>query len=306
MRKRAPLTLLLPSAIGLTASVAWAGDPTSADCIAANEASISAGNQHKLRAERAQLLICSASTCPADIRKDCLSRFDEVNAQIPTVVFSAKDAAGADLVTVKVSMDAEVLAQRLEGTALSVDPGEHAFTFEAPGQPPLSKKLVIQEGQKDLHQLVTFGGAAGATPGEGHTPSTTEAGGRLGLWRTVGLVVGGAGVVGLGVGTAFGIVAIGDNSDAKCNANNQCLAGPLGDARHAATAADIGLVAGGVLLAGGAALFLFGPTRGAEQPAQAPAAAAPAAARAAAATPTASIAPAVGLKGAGLVLGGTW
>jgi hypothetical protein len=48
------------------------------------------------------------------------------------------------------------------------------------------------------------------------------------------------------------------NKDAAhCDANRRCDAGPLGTARTAATVADVGFVAGGVLAAAGVALFLL-------------------------------------------------
>jgi hypothetical protein len=72
-------------------------------------------------------------------------------------------------------------------------------------------------------------------------------------------VAGGIGVVGLGLGTVFGIVAIGDKSSAHCDANKFCDASSLSSARSAAVVSNVGLIAGGLLLAGGAALVLFTP-----------------------------------------------
>ena len=101
----------------------YAADPTTADCLNANNRSIDLRNNHRLRAARGQLLICAANNCPADIRKECTRRVDEVNGQIPTIIFEAKDAAsGKDLSAVKVTMDGELIADRLEGTAISIDP----------------------------------------------------------------------------------------------------------------------------------------------------------------------------------------
>src|SRR5579859_6567689 len=97
------------AAVACSAKTVRAADPTTADCIAATEASAKSGNEHRLRAERSQLLVCAAPTCPSDVRKECLRRVDEVNVQIPTVVFNAKDASGDDLGAVKVTMDSEVL-----------------------------------------------------------------------------------------------------------------------------------------------------------------------------------------------------
>src|SRR5215510_6041940 len=76
---------------------ATAADPTTADCLAANDKSIALRNDHKLLGARTQLLICAASSCPADIRKECVRRIDLVNGSMPTVVFEAKDGTGNDL-----------------------------------------------------------------------------------------------------------------------------------------------------------------------------------------------------------------
>ena len=119
-------------------------------------------NHHKLRDARAQLLICSAASCPGDVRDECIRRVGEVNVAMPTIVFEPKDAASSDLSAVKVTMDGAPLAERLEGTALSIDPGEHTFTFDTPGQPPIQKQFVIREGEKDRRERITFGAAVAA------------------------------------------------------------------------------------------------------------------------------------------------
>jgi hypothetical protein len=78
-------------------------------------------------------------------------------------------------------------------------------------------------------------------------------------WTTVGLVLAGAGIVGIGVGATFGVIAMSDDNAAACNANNKCLPVPLDDAKRAAVASDVGLYAGGALFAAGATLILLHP-----------------------------------------------
>jgi hypothetical protein len=155
--KRPVLAVAVVTAFALTTGVVQAADPSTAECLAATESSVKLGNEHKLRAERAQFLVCAAASCPADIRKDCASQAESVSAQIPTIIFAAKDPSGADLSAVKVTMDGEVLTERLAGIALSIDPGEHTFTFETAGQSPVTTKFMIQQAQKDRRELVTFG-----------------------------------------------------------------------------------------------------------------------------------------------------
>ena len=260
-----------------------AADPTTADCLSANDSSISLRNEHKLRAAREQLLVCAAASCPADIRKECMRRVADVNAAIPTIVFEAKDASGRDLSGVKVSMDGQPLSERLEGTALSIDPGEHTFTFETAGQPNVEKRFVIREGEKERRERVTFGEAAkpataggtapaaatGATaPHATAAPSVEPApsspasgeGSGLGSQKIAALVVGGIGVVGVGIGTVFGVQAMSKHSDASSACPDRCADQSGVDlwksARSAGNISTAAFVVGGVGLAAGATLWL--------------------------------------------------
>jgi hypothetical protein len=152
--------LLVSSAMVLVGRPALAGAPTTLDCFTSYEDSLTLKNQHKLVATRTQLLICSSAPCPADIRTECVERTRAVDAAMPTIVFEAKDAAGADLAHVTVKMDGELLIERLEGNALSVDPGPHTFTFDVAGKLSVQKQLVIVEGQKERRERVVFETAA--------------------------------------------------------------------------------------------------------------------------------------------------
>jgi hypothetical protein len=113
-------------------------------------------------------------------------------------------------------------------------------------------------------------------------------------YRTVGYVVGGAGIVGVGVSLGFGLKAKGLDNDSKadghCDATGCDDIGTRrrNDAIHAGNVATVVGVAGGVLLAGGAALvFVLAPKQGE-----------PSAARV-------QLSPAVGPGSAGLVVSGS-
>jgi hypothetical protein len=184
--------------VAFSAGGARAADPSTADCLGASESSIKLRGDHKLREARARLLVCAAASCPDDVRSECERHVTEVNASIPTLVFEAKDAGGNDLTAVKVTMDGAVLAERLEGTAISLDPGEHAFTFEVAGQPPVQKSFVLREGEKDRRERIVFGETAlpvVATPAAAApAPATTISPEPSGSpWKAIGLVTAGAG-----------------------------------------------------------------------------------------------------------------
>ena len=293
---------------------ARAADPTMSECLSANESAIKLRGDHRLRQARDQALTCSASSCPEEVRETCQLRVRDLNAAIPTIVFLAKDEARQEMVAVKVSMDGEPIGDRLDGTAIAVDPGQHKFTFEAAGRRPVERSLVISEGQKDRRETISLGASANiastpptsiptpasptsATPNpapatadvapvspassdeaaRGPAPAVGPAGQGQ---RVAGIVVGAAGVVGLGLGAVFGIVAASDWSSAKAACSGKpvsCTTSPNspgfqseGSASTMATISTVGFIAGGVLAAGGLVVFLTAPrVAAAETPASA-------------------------------------
>ena len=86
--------------------------------------------------------------------------------------------------------------------------------------------------------------------------------------RTLGMIVGGAGLVGLGVGGVFGILALSSNGSSDCGQGEGearfCLTeggeNAAADARSQAQIADIAFIAGGALLATGAVLYFTAPS----------------------------------------------
>jgi hypothetical protein len=302
-RIAAAAVLIVPAATSY-ALPSLAAEPTMADCLSASEASIKLRKEHHLREARQQLLVCAALQCPDEVRSECERHLVAVNSTIPTLVFEAKDLAGNDLSAVTVTMDGKPLADRLEGTALPLDPGTHSFHFEAAGHAPVDKSFVLHEGEKERRERIVFVATSGtasppapapteAAKGQAQevAPPAAPAHGSSSKWgplKTAGIVIGGVGIVGIGVGAAFGLVAISDKNGADCNASNACRPGTSGAIKSAALISDIGWIAGGVLLAGGAGLVLFAP-RGSRE----------AAARI-------RLAPMVASTGGGVVLGGSW
>lgn len=284
---RATFLFALPGAALLgVGTPAGAADPTIAECLGSNDKSIALRNDHKLLAARKELLVCAAATCPAEVRKECMRRVDQVNASLPTVVIEAKDGSGNDLAAVKVTMDGDVLTEKLDGSALSIDPGAHTFTFEVAGQPPVTKQLVIREGQKDRREVLQFGAPAPATA----TPTATQAtqatpnpaietsvdqvsSSSGNTQRTLALVAGGVGVVGVAVGSIFGLQSMSKHSDAEKKCPGACpdQAGVdlWNEARTAGNISTIAFAVGGVGLATGAILwFTAKPSRSSSVQAQ--------------------------------------
>jgi hypothetical protein len=262
--------------IVLAASYTLAADPTTAECLSANESSLGLRSQHKLRDARAKLLICSAPSCPADVRDECIRGVNEINAAVPTIVFEARDPTGADLGAVKVRMDGELLVESLEGTALSIDPGTHTFSFETSGQPKVEKQFLIREGEKDRRERIMFGapavavapvaGAEATPPGTtlAVSPSTTTTeppSHGLGAQRIGALIAGGVGVVGIGIGIGYALDSRSKHDSAtQVCPDPQCPAGSNGvdlwnQAISAGNVSTVAFIVGAAGLAGAATLW---------------------------------------------------
>jgi hypothetical protein len=260
------LALLVGAAVlalfAMPARLAGAAEPTTAACLAASERAVALRQQHKLGDARAELLICSSASCPADVRDECLRHVDEVNAKIPTIVFEAKDASGNDLAAVKVAVDGRPVAERLDGIPLPLDPGEHLFTFQTAGQPSIEKHLVVREAEKERRERIVFGAPAAsilATPSG--APHPREDSGRgLGTQRILAIVAAGVGVVGLGLGIGYGLDAKSKRDTARADCPTPTCPDMNGStlwdsAVSAGNVATIAFVVSGAALATGAVLW---------------------------------------------------
>lgn len=259
-----------------SARTASAADPAVSECLRASSASLTAANEHKLRAERAELLICAQDSCPPEIRKECLRRVEQVNASIPTVVFEVTDARGNDVSAIRLTMDGELLAERLDGTALAVDPGEHEFVFESPQVPTLTRRFVLRAGEKDRRIPIRLEGpgAAGAAsaptqatgtasdlrpppqsdPGTDRSSSTQQ---------TLGWIALGTGAVGLSTWALTGALALSKkgaiDEDCPKNTCSTSVRDEASEYNRLRTVSTIGFFTGIAAAGAGLALLLTAP-----------------------------------------------
>jgi hypothetical protein len=250
-----PLVCVTLAFAALVAAPLAHADPSVSECLSATETSLHLRASHKLREARAQLLICSAPSCPVEVREECVHRTSELNAEEPTVVFAVKTRGGDELSAVKVTMDGEVVADHLDGGALSLDPGSHSFTFEAPGLSPLTEVLILHEGEKERGETVVL---------EAPAPSIATTKEIRSERRVLGIAIGAAGIAGLAVGGIFGGMASSawNKASGECPMHTGCSAPAISDRNNAATFATVstvGFIAGGVLVAGGLTIYLTAP-----------------------------------------------
>ncbi|MBS2012148.1 MAG: hypothetical protein JST00_04640 [Deltaproteobacteria bacterium] len=252
-------------AVGLAVAAFTAGAPRAARadgastsaCIDAYEQAQRLMQGGKLRAARDKLLVCSRESCPKVSQNDCAGWLRDVARDMPSIVIVAQDGHGHDLADVRVSVDGEIVAERLDGRALPLDPGSHDLKLEARGR-RLEQKLLVRSGEQNRRVLVDFPDDAAPSTGAVGAPATVagpkaatsaappEHGEALptSVW-----VLGGVSVAALASFTAFAIV--GKNQEGCVPG---CTASEVSDFRRSYVIADISLGIG--VVAAGAALWI--------------------------------------------------
>jgi hypothetical protein len=227
-------------------------EPTAADkasCVRAYEQAQRLRKATKLVAAEEQLSACRAA-CPAALRVDCDQWEADNRARIATLAITAQDRDGRAIRDVRVFVDEELRAPRLDGEPLAVDPGDHVLRFERDSGAPVTERVNLQEGERNHTIAVRFeASAAPAAPPAEVAPTrgpsaAVYASGAVGVLGLVGLV-------------AFGVRRANDISTLdRCKPS--CLRSDV-DAANL----DLYMTGGSLLLAlagaGVAAYLQFGP-----------------------------------------------
>jgi hypothetical protein len=173
---------------------------------------------------------------------------------MPSLVFDVRDGSGNDIASVRVTMDGALLAEKLTGAAVEVNPGEHHFVFDrSDGSSRAETTVVVREADKDRRVRVVVH----ASPDDTRSPTVSTAPEHASSTPPSAYVafgVAGAGLIVGGVFTTLWFVENGKCSDitqGQCLAENPNHVGEL----NAYTAA---LIAGyGVAAVGGGLGVLF-------------------------------------------------
>jgi hypothetical protein len=238
-------------AVLLAPTVARADDTDT--CLAASDSGQKDRDNGHLLEARKQLLACSRDVCPRLVRSDCEKWASDVQERLPTVVFGAHDAHGADLLDVGVEVDGVTLTTKLDGRALPVDPGEHHLRFTHEGSAPVEQTVVLREREKGRSIVVQFAAQAEATPEA--TPAPT---GGKGI-PVLAYVLGGFGALSLGSFAYFGLTGQSDASTLRSSCAPHCSDSSVSNVRTKLLVADVSLglglvslgVAGYLLLSSG-------------------------------------------------------
>jgi hypothetical protein len=184
-------------------------------CASASEHAQELRRAGKLVLARDQLVVCSRAVCPAVVKRDCARWIGEVQSSLPTVVVTARDADGHDLVDVRVFVDDTLVTEHLDGKAITIDPGPHSLRYEVDGSTPIKNDVVIHEGEKARVLPVRFGAAP--LPDGTAGPRTTE---HPAAWPVGAYILGGIGVASLAVFTVLAVA--GENTYEQCSQSRSC------------------------------------------------------------------------------------
>jgi hypothetical protein len=120
----------------------------------------------RLRQARDLFLECARPMCGSVFVKQCVTKLTQLEADIPTIVPLATDEAGSPVVNVQVKADGEVVALKLDGRALPMDPGLHELSFSTWEHGVFAtEKVMIVEGQRNRQIAVSFRKADAARAG---------------------------------------------------------------------------------------------------------------------------------------------
>jgi len=206
----------------------------------------------------------------ADALQDRLQRgagarekFGELDKRVPRLTVNRAPNAPTMMV---VKRDEVTLTSASFGSALPLDPGKHLLVVSAEQHEPRTFEVTLTEGENRVIDVEPGLEIAVAPPppppADSETRSTPGDDSSL---RTVSYVVGGAGVVGLGIGAVFGLRAASKWSDAQSNCKpNECGAGSKAqtekdDASSAGTISTIAFTIGAAALVTGITLFVISP-----------------------------------------------
>jgi hypothetical protein len=199
----------------------------------------------------------------ADREKTAKDRAEKLEPRLIRLTILAQDPH------LDVKLDGNPLDSAVLGTPVPIDPGKHTIDAAAKGKKAFHTTIDVSERTKspsvEIPELEATKEPTPPkeTPKEGpkETPPESTAGATQ---RTIGIVAMGLGAAGLGVGVFFGLRTSATWSDAQkhctgieCDPSGVSLAGQAKDAGNIAT---IAFIAGGVVAAGGAALFFTAPS----------------------------------------------
>jgi hypothetical protein len=242
--------------------------PTKASCAQAYESAQESRASGQLQETRQRLAFCAQEECPSFVQKDCARWLIEVDRELPSVVVTAPGLDPAAAAEVVVKIDGQIVARGLSGEAVAIDPGSHELVLESPGQVPVMRTIMAQQGVQKRVIEVHFASLAPTSSTE--IDAGAENASHL---RPYAFAAWGVGAVGLGVFAVVGTLGRADEDSLRQDCPT--VAPPEGgvegpgicsseeidsresDYKREFVIADVGLVTGLAGVAAGTVLYVL-------------------------------------------------
>ena len=209
----------------------------------------------------------------AQREKEARARAAALRPTLSELVIDVSPAAKA-LSGLEVTRDGERVGPAQWNVAIPADAGEHRVAATAPGYEAWQSVVVVKGPGGTFTAMVPALAPAGSAepapasappePAPANASQSAAPSGGLGTQRTVALVAAGVGVVGVVVGTIFGVKSKSEHDEAEkyCDGNRCTDARGVSagnSAYSAGTVSTVAMIIGGVALAAGVTLWLTAP-----------------------------------------------
>lgn len=265
-----PLRLagLLGVAVAAHSAPAAAGDERAA-CADSAEAGQTKRDEGDFLAARSLFVTCARATCPASVRSSCTTWLEQLEPRIPSVVVAVADARGRDVLGGKLLVDGREVG-RVDGTAVAMNPGEHAIEVVVPSGERVSEHILARETDKARRVALVLAARAEEPARPRETPAAPSpppvAGAAVPWWPAVAFAgVSVAGFVGFAV---YDGKARDEYRELDATCAPSCRDDQLSSVRSKVTLSDVGLGVGiaGAALAVGWTVFHLATRPGAPPP----------------------------------------
>jgi hypothetical protein len=255
----------------LAALVATLGTPSEATqtkgtCASHYESAQALRRSGNLVLAREILGLCEGA-CPKRLAADCQRWGAELDAEIPTVVFEARESEGRALEGVRVTIDGKQPPLRVPSDVVRLNPGNHTLSFTAPDGKTLEQVLVVDPGERSRRVVAVFESPKPPPLPPAPPPPPAPCAERSQLLPAASYVLFTAGLVGLGVGAALAIDGHLDVAALEdgCGATGQCSEEQVAPIRRTWAIAGVATAVGGAAVASAVIVGLVAGARSREE-----------------------------------------
>jgi len=258
--------VIVPSAAASAAAAA-----PGAACEEAYRAAVQRRAEAKLVAALRELLSCADPGCGSELSAECSTLYSAIEQTLPSLVFVAFEATGAERTDVTVTVDGEIVTRQLDGKPVSIDPGQHEIVFTVPDLPPARLVFPVQAHDRFQQVRVVFAPEPEpVVPPREPKPVASQPQPLPALERRVPIlsyVLGSVGVVALGAGVVNRVIGSQEFDELKAGCSPNCPPSDVDQVRQKYVLSNLSFGLAAAALAGAALVYVFTPPARGREPA---------------------------------------